>query len=228
MDTSLCMYTQTLHSRRTGHIRLDERNSEIRKSNLTQGMQRRLGVRAANHQESMSLPMVRFSHMIREKKNMIPRTSFGKKVVSSSFDSNLNVPPVPDHCLTGVIKNLLEVWFAHMNSDVERKACEIRLIYTLSQNGLPAVSNVLKWDKHRNFVSVENISMSSLFCVLFVCSNCFTCDPLYKTDHMTPLFVYLETLVSTLYSFPYPMECSPSIQKKLLGEYHGRLFLRCV
>lgn len=222
LTSSQCMYTTSVHSRRLGHIRLDSRNTEIRKTPLSQAMQRRLGVRSSNHGEAMTLPMVRFAFLLSQNHN-IPLTCSGTPVVSTFFDSNQHVPPVPDHCVSGVIKNLLEVWFSYIATDKERSSCEIKIIRSIIDNGLPKVSNLLKWDNKKSFASMENISMTSLFTVLFVSSNIFQTDPEYIDNPLTPLFGHLNSLVSTMYCIPYTDTSSPSSQNSTLQEYYRKV-----
>ena len=166
--------------------------------------------------------MVRYSHELRSN-TPIPMTSLGTAVIHPFFDSNLNVPPVPDHCVTGVIKNLLVCWFLHFETDKERASCEIKILHSLSQNGLPGTSNVLKWDKHGKFVSVENISMTSLYTILFVASNVLQNDPAYYTNPLTNLFVQLDKVVSTMFFFPLETDSDETSQQTTLDNYYGKL-----
>lgn len=162
------MFSSDIHSRRLSHSRMDVRSDILRRHNLSDEMRVRLGMKCATEEESNSLPMVRFSSEMNSLQSKVYTTAEGLPVIPPVFDSHTNVPPVPDHLLTGLINNTLNFYFLCLPTDEKRREFEIELLCTLSSNGLVTARSIVKWSKQDKYQGLESMTMSMLFSVLLV------------------------------------------------------------
>ena len=141
-----------------------------------------------------------------------PTTSSGREVVSTVFDSYLSTVMLPDHLLTGLIKNVFEVCFTCLQSNGERQQFDKFICNNIFQSGLPSIDTLLVFSGDR-LSSLTNLSMSGWFCVLLIAADVFNsygraiASNVINPFHLPKL---LQRVVSLLYWYPSTRTDTPS------------------
>lgn len=95
----------------------------------------------------------------------MPRTLQGKPVVPEVLHLYLTTAMVSGHLVTELIKNILWVCFASLETDGACHEIDELISKYLHSSRLPSIVTILVWSDNQR-TALENLSMSSLFYVL--------------------------------------------------------------
>jgi len=204
------MYTTEINSRRAGYMRCDERMYALRESVQIGQLSRILGVRYRSNATASIHPFIRLSNLLRQEGNM-NHTVNGKKVLDTWFDSSFCCAAVPDHLLTGLMKDVLHLCFTSLPSDNDRRVLEQLTIDHIYVNSLPVSGRLLKWEGTR-FRGLLSLSMTDLFCVLLCSSHVFGTEYSRSGNRLYNLPRLLQRFVSTAYYSTSCLEDFPDLQ----------------
>jgi len=220
------LYTSEIHSRRLGYMRFEERIRAIRAARPRRELRKRLGMRCESSEEAEKLSSVKLSESLRLA-GRPPRTELGEFVVEGTFDSSLSAAAVPDHLLTGLVKNVLTLSFSELSSDEERAEVELRIVSCMGRNGLPVQGKILRWERSGKCKGLLSLTMSGLLCALLCAAAIF--KQLYEKNQ-NPVFLLaqaLQDLVAKVYFWPSKVVDGIEEVNRISGEghrvYYGQL-----
>ena len=205
--TGELVYSSGIHSRRLSNIRFDERMRAIRSEGaLSDHVRKSLGVNCRTVEEASAKFNVQVASALRESVLRLQLKGDGTPVVPGVFDSYLSTAILPDHLLTGLIKNVLHVCFRCLNSDGDRHSFDEVICSYISETNLPSIDSILVLNRGK-FSGLQNLSMSSLFIVLLFASHLFDLyDKRWSSAIASPspfhLPMLLQRIVEHLYWYP--------------------------
>ena len=201
------------HSRRVGFSRSDERLNSIRQSPLQKELLTKIGMKSKDTKSGMKLPLVYLSSLCRAAKP--ERNEHGEDVVPMMFESSLSCAAVPDHMFNGLIKNVLNVAFEALPTNIVRRRVEKIVSSTARENGLPITGHLLRWSGKGEYKGIQNQTMTGFMCILLSSAPAF--ESLYVS---TKKRAY--GLVRSLQVFAAAVYFWPSV--RLDGETHSHMF----
>ena len=107
-------------------------------------------------------PLLEFEEELRKVRSDIPLNQNGDPVVPGLFDPHRSNIIAPDHLLSGVSKDILNLCFASLPSGEYRDRMSALICNALVENGLPRQRSVYSVSKN----SLHNMRLSDVFCVL--------------------------------------------------------------
>lgn len=157
------IYTTVVHSRRLGTVRTDGRRRFIRADLTDAATIKFIGYSTLSPEDADELPMVRLA---RDLRGGDPRAldKDGEEVVPRGFDSQQSIAAAPDHLISGIINNTMEVCFSSLTLEEVRRI-EVRVMHDAKANGLETQGRFLKW-KDGRVDGLRSVSMSQKICIL--------------------------------------------------------------
>ena len=196
-------YTTMVNGRTIPFQRLDEKSDILRQLRLTNNEKALFGMTSTSDENASDIPTVYMSNKLLEKRAKIPNTNEGTPVVSHLFESSRSISVAPDHLITGLISNLIEMCLHSLPSVAEIWKFQSFVLSTSAENNLPMEGSfVLITDN--SFRGISTLSMSTLY-VLLLCSTAYFRTPLSPVDGNVRPFSMCKTLqdyVSLFYYWP--------------------------
>ena len=208
------VHTSKLHCRRISLMRFDARMDIVRNHGcLSEELRKHVGCKsntretaAAYFTEKLSLSLYKRS------RQQLPKTSSGRVANACHFDSFLTAAAAPDHLLTALIKDVLQLCFTELGTDVSRKRVDRAICNYISTSNLPRIDGVIRWSpcgettRQQRIVQLNNLTMTNLFCVLLFASNIFKQDTYTAAASMSVhpfnLPGLLQDVISKIYWLP--------------------------
>jgi len=191
-----------INSRRIGYMRTDIRMKAIREGKLPSSLMNKLGSRCTTQSEASKLPGVLLGERMELLRNQIPLSEEGLPIFHPFFDSHQSAAAVPDHLLTGLIKNVITLCFEELRLNDLRAKYEYCIMDCLVANGLPFSGRILRWDKSGKYKGLLNHTMSTLFCLLLISAPIFS-EHYRKSRSLVFLLPQrLQHLVKLVYRWP--------------------------
>jgi len=214
------MYTTDINSRRPGYMRCDERVHALRESVQIGELARKLGIRYQSNAAASEHPFIRLSKLLRQE-NKVHKVE-GMNVVNTWFDSSFCCAAVPDHLLTGLMKDVLHLCFVSLSSDERRRDVEQLTLDSISVNSLPVSGRLLKWEGTR-CKGLQSLSMTDLFCVLFCSCQAFASECSRTGNRLYNLPLLLQRFVSSVYysesTLQDPVGDEPKTHQSVMHKY---------
>ncbi len=183
-------------------------------------------------------PLSYFTKRLAETSNNIPLTHQDVPVVSGFFDSYRSNVVAPDHLLSGLAKNILNVCIRCLPNDSSRAKFDNLVCSYLSLNGLPKERSIYNLKRKQ----LHTMSMSSVLSILLLASYIF---PIFQkidsvdTNNWSPtyfeksisLLIELRELFSLTYWWPNYMVDGVELISKYTRHknsfYYGTLIKKC-
>ena len=174
-------YSSSIHSRRPSLMRCDDRMKEIRASPVHEEVRQHLGTNCSTESEAQQRIKRRIAIALQSNLSKMKVNDKGDCVVDFYYDSYQSAAVAPDHLFKGLITNALTVCFDTVEDDEMRSHIDKLICREISNHNLPSIDTVLNWDKHGKYSGINNLKMSSLFCVLLFAG------PIFKSygEHVT-------------------------------------------
>ena len=165
------LYSTAWHSRRLGASRSDHRRNMIRPELRDDALQQLLGYSTKGLQDTNNLPMVRLAADLGKVRYMV-RNDAGTSVLPAGFDSVQSMAAAPDHLVSNLIDNTLEVCFHALQDNRSRRVVQVRMISEAVRNGLREEGAFLKL-KNTTFEGLRSLAMSTRICMLLTSVHLF-------------------------------------------------------
>lgn len=160
--------------------------------------------------------------LLRRQENM-PKTSHGMSSNMYHFNLFPSTTSAQDHLISGLINEVLQLWFRSLYSSICRKRVNNSIQGDISKNNQPITDAVLRCSPsdetlcHQGVVQLKNVTMSNLFCVVRFASNVF--------DLSTYMAAPTQTFLLSIYLY-VSRSCRPGLLiTKQDEKYVGRLQL---
>ena len=127
-------------------MRTDLRTHAIRLYDPDANLQRCLGLSTEEAGPAAEAPLVRFSNLLCSEKSS-QHSSTSDHPICTALDFCINIAAAPDHLLTGLIVDVLNVCFRSLRNKEERVSVEIEVIENANVNNLPKEGSILKFEK---------------------------------------------------------------------------------
>ena len=181
LQTPPISFSTSIHCRRPSLMRCDERMVEIRASPVHEDVRQHLGTKCSTESDAQQRIKRRIAIALQSNLSKKIFNDKGDCVLDFYYDSYQSAAVAPDHLFKGLITNALTVCFntvedTRMRSHIDKLICR-----EISNHNLPSIDTVLNWDKHGKYNGINNVKMSSLFCILLFAG------PIFKSygDHVT-------------------------------------------
>ena len=162
-------YSVDINSARLAFNRFDERAYLMRKDERFATKERLLGMKEGAEEIYDVFPLSYLSKKLNQVVDRIPLSSQGVPVLSGIFDSYRSNAVAPDHFLSGLAKNILNVCFRSLPSNDLRKKIDFLICSSLEANGIPRERTVYNVPKKK----LHKMSMSSVLSTLLFGSHIF-------------------------------------------------------
>ena len=204
-------YTAAVHSGH-GSFRRDYRrmNSVLSYSKAEDHLQR-YGLKSGSDFLNNPPPLHRLHQELSKARHRVPLTENGQPVVPATFDPYLSVLVAPDHLLTGLSVDVINLNFRIL-SPGQRVMVEAILLHMLQSNGMRHEAHVYNHGK----LCLHSMSMSSIYNLLLLSPWAFLCashadqSGTVRTQEFRPpsrqvsLLFQLQMLVSKTQYYPQP------------------------
>ena len=194
------LYSTAMHGRRLGGMRNDVRRNIIRPILNDESAQHLIGYRKLTAENADRLPMVYLARSLRSGSGRTVDEN-GSLVVPAGFDSVQSIAAAPDHLITGLIEDAMNVCFEALPNEREQRRTELRIVQESLANGLSTQGKFLRWANGK-CQGMRSMSMSSRLFVLISSVSPF--DEWFKRTKKR-VFVLprkLQRFVSSVYFYP--------------------------
>ena len=156
-------YTTNIHALNDASVRCGERHNALRHVEFSDRDANFLGMKPTSHVTDRSCPLLALQTRLSSVQSDIPLNSEGMRVVPAMFDAYLSNLIAPDHLLTGLARNIIDLCFRFLTPVVRIKA-DIFICAALADNGLIRERSIYNGKK----VQLHSTSLSPVYCVLLV------------------------------------------------------------
>ena len=162
-------YTTNIHALNNASVRCGERHNALRQTEFSDRDANFLGMKPKSHVTDRSCPLLALQRRLSSVQSDIPLNSEGMRVVPAMFDAYLSNLIAPDHLLTGLARNIIDLCFRLLTPAVRIKV-DISICAALADNGLIRERSIYNGKK----VKLHSTSLSTVYCVLLVCPPVLT------------------------------------------------------
>ena len=186
------------------------RTKAIRYSGLTKKDYNWLGMNVGDLDEKLGtedeqwvlLKLADSFDRLRESGKSAPLTNLGIPVVPCRFDPYLQNLVAPDHCITGIVKSLLDVCFRELGK-AQRSILDSALVAAITKMGIVGQTTLY----NQKAKTLNGVSMSTLFAINSVLPSILLSCGYDKTVQCFKVISSFTSFISTLYSWPTYGHC---------------------
>ena len=193
------MYSTNIHSRRLGVMRWDSRRDVVRSKIPTVTLEQRLGFSTHGEEKANELPLVSLAKQLRISTRS--KTQDGRPVVPYDFDSVQSTGAAPDHLLSGIIDDVLDVCFTKLQTEEEQNKTQALICSNAKRNGLDTQGRFLKW-KNGKPDGLRSVTMSTKMCILLAAAPIFRQHYQRTGKDLFLLPLKLQNVVACVYDNP--------------------------
>ena len=195
--------TSKTNGRSQSFQRLDEKMYIMRQLGLSTKEKAMLGMTSTSDDGSRNIPSVYLSNKLLDNRRSIPNSQYGVPLVNYLFESSSSVSVAPDHLISGLISNLIEMCLYSLPSTSHILKFQSFVLSTAAENNLPTEGPFAVM-KDNSFSGISTMSMSTLY-VLLLCSTPYFETPISPVDSKKRPFNMcriLQDYISLFYYWP--------------------------
>ncbi len=202
-------HSTTINMRNPSHMRCTNRTLALRNTHLNSIELVNLGMREFHNDELNTTPMFNLFNQLRTNAlSQIQRSTIkGSSVNSLSFDPYMAVVEAPDHCLMGVIKNAMDMYFSALSDNKLRRQVDAMVCTAIDENGLPKQASIYNTSKR----SINSMTMTAVFSSFLILESIARqhIQSNQINEHVLDILTTLQTLIRNLYWWPIPSVDGP-------------------